>query len=1449
MKVSCTNAARMMLVLLFAFMAWGMPEARAQDDCCNSILDLQITRASSDECCFTVSGKINVDTQCFLSWRVEELVGGSWVSVSPSLLFNSDGSFSYTICGQYGTHTIRVLFVGYNGKVLCSKRMEYTCEQTTDCCNYIYGPYVENFYNENGRCCYKIYGSVGEIGLEACFKYWELQVLTDAGWVTEGTFGFNPDGSYAIEKCVETGTYQFRILFYGYDGSLLCIKDFTLTCQSNCCEYIQGPYIYPESTDGECCFTIKGSVGERGLECFGWWEFEYLDNGSWVNDGVSYAFDPDGTFSIYKCFPYGTHQMRILFYDHNGNVICVKELVHDCPAPCCDFIKGPYITPVASDAGKCCFKLWGGVGQQGLQCFGWWEFEYLVNGAWVNDGVQYPFDVNGNYGILKCLPPGNHVIRILFYGHDGTVLCEKKLEYNCEVDCCETIDGPYIGPAPFEPHPGYCCFTISGKVGQDNPCFKFLQLEILQNGVWTNVGGTWYFNGDGSFSITHCVPVGSYQIRVLFYSPNGEVICVRELSYTCEQRCCETIQGPYIYPATIEPAPGRCCFTISGTVGPQNPCFKYWEYEQLINGVWVNDMVQYPFAADGSFSITKCVTPGTYQIRILFRDSHGNIICTKYLDYVCDSDCCETIQGPYIGPASIDPPPGRCCFTISGTIGKDNQCFVGWQYEELINGVWVNDLVTYPFNPDGSFSITKCRPYGTHYIRIYFIGPNGDVICGRKLKYTCEGDCCETINGPFVYPATDGTDGRCCFTVKGSVGEDNPCFKYWQYEELINGVWVNDLVDYPFNSDGSFSITKCRPYGTHQIRILFYDSNGNVICRRELTYSCESDCCNSIDGPYIFPALNPTSDQCCFTVKGSVGECNPCFKYWEYEELINGVWVNDMVSYLFNADGSFSITKCRPYGTHNVRILFYDYSGHVICVRELTYTCKPTDCCETIQGPFIQTTMTYPDKCCFLITGTVGPDNPCFRSFEIERYDNGVWINDMVSYIFQPDGSFSIPKCVPSGSYLFRILFRDFNGRVICVREFKYECANTCCETIQGPFIQTTYTSPTKCCFRIYGSVGPNNPCFRSYEFERFVNGVWVNDLVSYIFQPNGDFVLNKCVPPGTHLMRILFRDQNGRVICVKEFEYHCDYYDCCETIQGPVVTPIPSPSASECCFKITGSIGQGNPCFQSVELEVLLNGVWVNDMVSYIFQPDGSFTITKCLPAGSYTMRLLFRDFNGAIICVKEFTASCDHHCCETISGPYIAPDPSVPNRCCFKIYGKASRECFQSVEFEVLLNGVWVNDLVSYIIYPDGTFSIYKCLPIGTIYTMRLLFRDYSGKVICIRDFTYGCRGAADSDNPDALKASTRPVSGGVVQNLMSMPNPASDQMTISYELTEESAVRLSLFSHIGQEVLLLDQGVKTAGKQTLPISISNLASGVYFVRAVVNGTAVDLPVTIVK
>jgi hypothetical protein len=81
-------------------------------------------------------------------------------------------------------------------------------------------------------------------------------------------------------------------------------------------------------------------------------------------------------------------------------------------------------------------------------------------------------------------------------------------------------------------------------------------------------------------------------------------------------------------------------------------------------------------------------------------------------------------------------------------------------------------------------------------------------------------------------------------------------------------------------------------------------------------------------------------------------------------------------------------------------------------------------------------------------------------------------------------------------------------------------------------------------------------------------------------------------------------------------------------------------------------------------------------------------------------------------------------------------------------------------------------------------------------------------------------------------------QPISGTGV-TLGSYPNPFNPTTNISYQLIENSHVSVKVYDILGRQITTLVEGNKTAGQYTAVFDGSRYASGVYFVRMMVQGS----------
>jgi hypothetical protein len=79
--------------------------------------------------------------------------------------------------------------------------------------------------------------------------------------------------------------------------------------------------------------------------------------------------------------------------------------------------------------------------------------------------------------------------------------------------------------------------------------------------------------------------------------------------------------------------------------------------------------------------------------------------------------------------------------------------------------------------------------------------------------------------------------------------------------------------------------------------------------------------------------------------------------------------------------------------------------------------------------------------------------------------------------------------------------------------------------------------------------------------------------------------------------------------------------------------------------------------------------------------------------------------------------------------------------------------------------------------------------------------------------------------------------------------MPNPASNNTTIKYELKESANVTLRVFDIAGKEVMHVNEGAKAAGMYSIELNTANLQNGIYFYSFEAGAEKVTRKMTIAK
>lgn len=124
------------------------------------------------------------------------------------------------------------------------------------------------------------------------------------------------------------------------------------------------------------------------------------------------------------------------------------------------------------------------------------------------------------------------------------------------------------------------------------------------------------------------------------------------------------------------------------------------------------------------------------------------------------------------------------------------------------------------------------------------------------------------------------------------------------------------------------------------------------------------------------------------------------------------------------------------------------------------------------------------------------------------------------------------------------------------------------------------------------------------------------------------------------------------------------------------------------------------------------------------------------------------------------------------------------------------------------------------------------------------------------------YDCNNSGSAQLPDeaALKvwsiwvrvSEATSISENAITNFrvsQNMPNPASNNTTIKYELKESANVTLRVFDIAGKEVMHVNEGAKASGVYSIELNTASLQNGIYFYSFEAGAEKVTRKMTIAK
>lgn len=455
--------------------------------------------------------------------------------------------------------------------------------------------------------------------------------------------------------------------------------------------------------------------------------------------------------------PGETRIVTVEFLDQQGNALCTKTVIVECPVgnSCCDAIGIKVDTAAVTH--PCCRR---------ISIYRKPELNCDIYGVTVVGGtgsiplqstpITLPGFNNATFVTQLCAEVAESKTVILkFLDQQGNVICAKTVTMTCPVlnKCCDALKVKLDTP---EEAPNPCCRRISVYKLPELNCEVYgVSVDGAEGGIPLQSTPLVLNDSNNATQVaTICPKPGQeWNVAVYFLDAQGNIICFKQVSGSCpEKACCNSINLGIEY-GEGTPLDPSCCETIYATQPDGTDCEVYgvnvsgafggitWDSTQVITfpscGTCIRRTVAY-----------YCLEPGeTRTITIEFLDKDGDVMCTKTLVRSCPDLCCDRL-GVKTSPVGIGTQP--CCRQIAVYAQAGLECDV---YGITVTGaggsiplqstpITLNDI------NNATYLVTVCpNPGETRTITIEFLNQQGEVICTKTVTVKC-GTGGENPDGP-----------------------------------------------------------------------------------------------------------------------------------------------------------------------------------------------------------------------------------------------------------------------------------------------------------------------------------------------------------------------------------------------------------------------------------------------------------------------------------------------------------------------------------------------------------------------------------------------------------------------------------------------------------------------------------------------------------------------------
>lgn len=686
-----------------------------------------------------------------------------------------------------------------------------------------------------------------------------------------------------------------------------------------------------------------------------------------------------------------------------------------------------------------------------------------------------------------------------------------------------------------------------------------------------------------------------------------------------------------------------------------------------------------------------------------------------------------------------------------------------------------------------------------------------------------------------------------------------------------------------------------------QLVVEYLDDNLHYMCADTIEMpNCLLDCCETLV-PTLYPFADITSGTCCYSIVTPLTEsCNEIASVKissldGTQIFLSGDPLRTPVSSLtFNRYSIFPFSYVggdlclyAGTGTHPIRLEYRTANGDVLCTKDTVLDCHCHCGIEFYESELLPVYDTGNDECCWKLAVELKYGACPLKGVKADVINaNGstsvLNIPSLPGWPLLPtttwtSGKFCLSEAVLTGNDSLRICYYDANNVLMCCVTQPIRCLD-CCEKLHvssGPVCHLSLPmDPEACCRGLHITSDSGSTC-DIYEVRVIGAAGGIPHQSTPISFPSDNTPVSAlpcfgsyCLDPGeTRVITIEFLDSLGEIRCTKFLEDSCAEKQCCDSIFLGFEYPLSLPGnpPDQCCASIYAIQSTTSDCKVYGVNVIGAQGGIAYDSTRVITFPGCPSCIHRtiggyCLnPGETRTITIEFLRKDGKVLCTKTLNLSCPavDSCCDKLKIETeidYNPDGSCCNRIALSklpglscaVYGVTITGT--GAQGGIPLQGTPIT-LPAYNPWVMSSFIAGSvCAPYGTSRTVTVKFLGINGTILCTKTVTVTCSDPVPKQGEDGRNGDGFGMDGSSAA-LRAVPNPASGNTTVYYQLFSDAVVTMELYNSMGQLVAIPEKGFRKIGEHSVVCATDTLPSGVYYLKLTTAEGVVTIPLMVTK